>query len=206
MVRIWSVAELFADGGQPAALQTLQASNPIRALTCSALAFSPDSGRLAIATMARDANAFVPEAVQIWDIASHGGQRIATFEDHSKAVTDVSFVGDANTVCTISHDATLKTWDLAESTSFDVIDGVDWRSGFSYGENGMLIYQDFADGKIRSWNATERQSRAFLDAEGKYSRIGFSSNGRFLGGVTHDEQGLLVWDLADGRTGPLDRS
>ena len=198
-VRIWHVAELFADGGQPAELRTRRASNPIRALTCSALAFSPDSERLAIATMAQDANAFVPEAVQIWDIASHGGQRLAVFEDHSQAVTDVSFVGDANTVCTVSCDATLKTWDLAESTSFDVIDGVDWRSGFSYGENGMLIYQNFADGKTRSWKASERQSREFLDAEGSYSRIGFSSNGRFVGGVTHDEQALLVWDAAAGK-------
>ncbi len=169
----------------------LKTSTPVRAL-----AVSPDSKKLAIATALRSAVS-VPEAVQVWDIASQKAQRIAVFEDHSKAVTDIAFVGSGNMISTVAHDLTLKTWDLTESRAYDVIDGVEWRSGFGYGSDGSIIYQDRAEGKIRSWDVARRESRSILDAENSYSRLGFSSNGRFLAAVTHDEDRLRVWDLKD---------
>ena len=194
-VRIWNVADLFstdsfAADDEPAPVWTLRMSNPVRALDISS-----DSKRLAVATALRSA-LLVPEAVQVWDIASR--ERMAVFEDHSKAVIDVAFIGDGNTIGTISDDQTLKTWDLTESRAYDVIDGVEWRSGFSYDRDGSVIYQDRTEGKIRSWNRTQRESHSFLDADNGYSRLGFSSNGRFLAAVTQEEDRLRVWDLADG--------
>ena len=193
VARIWSVAELFNNNlsgvdDEPETLQTLHASNPIRAL-----AFSPDSTKAVITTTLRSA-AFVPQAVQVWEIGS--GERIAVFEEHAKAVTDVVFIDD-NTIGTIAHDATLMTWNLTESRAFDVIHGVEWRSGVGYDLDGSVIYHDYAEGKIRRWDMALRESEPILDADNSYSRLAFSSNGRLLVAITQDERQLRVWDLED---------
>jgi hypothetical protein len=61
------------------------------------------------------------------------------FEDHSKAVMDVAFVGDGHTIGTVSDDLTLKTWDLTESRAYDVIDGVDGDPGLAMAGTAQLF-------------------------------------------------------------------
>ena len=65
------------------------------------VAFSPDSRRLATASLDR--------TVRIWDIETH--EQLAVLAGHEEAVWSVAFSPDGRNVVTASPDMTARIWD-----------------------------------------------------------------------------------------------
>ena len=93
-VRLWRTGEQ-----EPYGTFGLPDRGAIIAVT--AIAFSPDSGSLAIG--------YLDSSIEIWDVATP--KRMGTYVGHSGAITAIVFMKDGQNFATASHDRTLKFWE-----------------------------------------------------------------------------------------------
>jgi WD40 repeat protein/tetratricopeptide (TPR) repeat protein len=179
-VRFWDAATGAAQGGFVAHRELF-----------SALAFSPDSRR--VATCARDG------VVKVWDVAT----RQCTLEcaGHKQEwLTAVAFRPDGKRLASAAMGDGVREWDAA--TGQEVLPQISYRNGvrslaYSHDSRWLLALGD--DG-LRLWDAnTHEQIRHFEVRQGQYEQGGgsISPDGRFVAATS----GLVVriWETATGR-------
>jgi WD40 repeat protein/tetratricopeptide (TPR) repeat protein len=183
-IHLWRSDSLAAKD-PPRPLRTLLASAPV-----ASLAFSPDGTRL-VAGTAETNNMIIWE---LKNLEKEETETPITVHAHSRAVQDVKFGRDSNTVYSAGEDGYLKVWDLSNCQPYDTIRGVDPMSQVGYADDNTLIFNDH-QGMVQRWDVKARKRLTPLDKKSKYYRIALSDDGGYLAGVTHNDE-LRVWNLA----------
>ena len=158
-----------------------------------AVAFSPDSTRLALAS-----------AIGIWlyDVAT--GTEVALLGGHTGGVTSVAFSSDGTMLASGSEDETVKLWVVATHTNIATLrghtDGV-WSVAFS--PDGKLLASGAgdpvvhfpADNTVKLWDVATNTNIATLEGhEGRVSSVAFSPDGKMLAAGSDDET-VKLWDM-----------
>jgi serine/threonine protein kinase/WD40 repeat protein len=137
--RIWQVAtqrELWAIG---------QMYGP----AVSALAFSPDSKRLATAPHA-------DLSVRLWDAVT--GRPLTQLHGHSSLITGAVFSSDGTLLVTASLDQTARVWDAASGRLLRAYRGHTAGIGsLAVSPDNSRLATSAADGSVKLWDATQDQ-------------------------------------------------
>ena len=158
-----------------------------------AVAFSPDSTRLAVAS-----------AIGIWLYDVQTGTEFALFGGHTGGVTSVAFSSDGTLLASGSEDETVKLWVVATHTNIATLrghtDGV-WSVAFS--PDGKIIASGAgdpgirfpADNTVKLWDVETNTNITTLEGhEGRVASVAFSPDGKIIASGSDDET-IKLWDV-----------
>lgn len=166
----------------------------------SAVAFSPDGGRLVSASMDR--------TLVVWDAVR--GERLATLVGHEGGVTSLAWSPDGRRVVSGSWDDTVRMWDAASGDLVATLEGhTRGVSGVAWSPDGAHLASASGDRAIRLWDAATRKRIATLRGHAYgvtavcFSPDGtrlVSASGRYVEyPIREEEDALLLWDVASHR-------
>ena len=108
----------------------------------NAVAFSPDSRRLAAALADR--------TIVMWDL-EYGTRRV--FEGHRDLVHDVAFSPAGGLLASASYDRTVRLWDLSSTASRALRGHTDSVDSVAFSPSGSKLASGSRDGTVRVWRA-----------------------------------------------------
>jgi WD40 repeat protein len=129
-----------------------------------AVAFSPDSATLAIATGPCDFRLRSPEGeVWLWDVGTQ--KKRQTLHGHLRAVTSLAYSPDGRTLVTGSADATVRFWDAATGEEYAMLKGHKIAEGFdgltvAVSPDGKYLATGSADRTVKLWKLTSSKNDA----------------------------------------------
>ncbi len=120
-------------------------------------------------------------------------------QGHTKAVYDLDFNRDGSRLVSVSHDMTVRVWDVAAQAELfalsghtDLVVAVDWSPA------GDVIASGGYDGTLRLWSPVTGAALAVIEAGGGWvDDVAFNRDGSILASATRDGV-LRLWDLASG--------
>ncbi len=147
------------------------------------LAWSPDGVMLAVGG-----------ALGIW-LYSPGFEDIGLLKGHTKAVYSLAFSPDGSRLASVSHDRTVRIWDVASQTGLYMLEGhTDLVVTVAWSAANRIASGSY-DGTIRLWNPDTGEALGLLGThEGWVDEVVFSPDGSLLASVGHDGM-LRVWDV-----------
>jgi WD40 repeat protein len=161
----------------------------------SALAFSPDGGRLAEASLNRK--------VRLWDAAT--GELRHTLP-HDGAVLGVAFSPDGRRLASAGEEKIVRVWDATTGREVLGLRGHPGPGGcVAFSPDGHRLASASTDKTIRIWDATplwgdERQDALTITGHGDEIRcVAVSSDGRVASAGIGTS--VKVWDAATGEVG-----
>lgn len=168
-----------------------------------ALAWSPDSARLASSAM--DEN-----TVRLWDAAN--GRLARTLNVGSGWVRSVVFSPDGQLLASGGTDNIIRLWNAASGAELRQLSGhTDWIGGLAFSPDGATLASAARDGTVRLWDVASGQPRdgfsfqtpldATTNSREWASAVAFSPNGQHLAMSSTDN---LV-RLLDPATGAVER-
>jgi WD40 repeat protein len=168
------------------------------------VAFSPDGTLLATASHDR--------TVRLWDVATGQTTRILTGRTSrsltgrtSRSLTGdtgylygVAFSPDGTLLAAISHDRTVRLWDVATGQTTRILTG--HMFGVAFSPDGTLLATTGEDRIIRLWDvATGQTTRTLTGHTNMVHRVAFSPDGSLLATTSYDGT-VRLWDVATGQT------
>ena len=106
-------------------IRSISTGSPI-----SAVAFSPDGGRIAAALS--------DNTVGVWDVAD--GEELHRLSGHEMVVSDVEFSADGNTLASSSADTTVRLWDAATGQLIHALQAhIDYVIKLSFSPDGARL-------------------------------------------------------------------
>lgn len=116
---------------------------------------------------------------------------------HTKAIYDMAFSPDGSQLASVSHDMTVRIWDIASQTEQHTLEGhTDLVVAVDWSPDGSTVVSGAYDGTLRAWNPATGEA---LGVIGKHSGwvddVAYNPAGTLLASVGHDGQ-LRVWDAA----------
>ncbi len=162
----------------------------------TAVAFSPDAGRLATAS--------ADGTTLIWDIAQAGPgntltQPALTLSGHTAEVTDVTFSPDGAQVATAGRDDNIIIWDAQSGQALSTLTGhEDSVRDVAFSPDGAELFSAGSDMTARIWDVAAGAER--LTLEGHTDRItdlALTPDGARLATASWDGT-VKVWDAVSG--------
>ena len=162
----------------------------------SALAFSPEGGRLAVGT--EDGQVSVYDTDTWW--------RVSVGIEHS-GLWHLTFTGDGEHLVTSAHypETRIRTWDVATSqlrweVDLSVLSGYGaWANHIAVDPQGERVAWAEEGGSVRVWSLRERRELLRLEGHtGNVWRVQFSGDGQTLVSGAWDRT-VRLWDLVSGR-------
>lgn len=177
------------------------AAVPVRAQESDPLALTQTLGRGAVRSVEWSPDGemiAVGGALGLW-LYTPELQDIARLQGHTKAVYDIAFSPDSARIATVSHDMTVRTWDVRAFEPLLVMEGhenlvvaIDWHP------TAPLIVSGAYDGTLRLWNADTGEPGLVLRGhDGWISDVMFSPDGAQIASTGYDGT-LRIWDTASG--------
>ncbi|OSX66179.1 hypothetical protein POSPLADRAFT_1077562, partial [Postia placenta MAD-698-R-SB12] len=178
IICIWNVAT-------GALIRTLQSLPPSTGL---ALAFSQEGNLLALGMS--------DNLVRIRRVEGHVLASPSDFEGHEEAVTSVVFFQGAKYLASGSHDASVRIWDVGNSSCYKILTGhTDSVHGVAASPGGDYIASSSWDKTIRLWDYRTGETLAVLrDHTNTVQSVSFTHNStRLVSGS--DDHTIRTWDL-----------
>jgi eukaryotic-like serine/threonine-protein kinase len=184
---------LASAGGSGTKLWDLASGKLLAAFTSApsirpVLAFSPDGQNLAVEQ---------GNAVKLMDVATR--QELRTLTGHRNVVTGIAFGPDKRTLGSVSHDGTLKLWDLSTLQAPTTIRVPSTRMCLAFSPDGRTVATGGQYFRVDLWDpATGAHKGALEMQEGEHSEwafsVSFSPDGKTLAVGGH--QGMLkLWSM-----------
>jgi WD40 repeat protein len=147
-----------------------------------AIAFSPDSQRLAMGTRVIDST------VYLYDVAD--AKLIASFDGHGSFIHDVTFSPDGGLIASASNDQTIRVWETESQTQLTVLRGhTDAVKCVAFTRGGERLMSGSLNGELYEWNPYRSEpggwpltvpSAVAAPNSSRYSRASFSPDGKYL--------------------------
>lgn len=156
----------------------------------NALAFSPDSAKLA--------SAGYDGTIRLLDMEQK--KETAVWTGHEGLVYRVVFSPDGTRVASAGQDGTVRIWDVATGKQVLRIDGHSGRVfGVAYRPDGKVIASAGDDRIVRLWDpATGKQLQTLEGHENDISNLVFSQDGTQLATSSLDRT-ARIWDVVSGK-------
>jgi serine/threonine-protein kinase len=163
----------------------------------TAVVFSPDGSRLAIASQ---------RSVRIWD-TSTGHQRAALALNTSHGMS-LAFMPDGKTLATLTGNDMIRTWDIGSGKQLEPRHSPSETTAVALAPDGRsAVFADkpgSAEPRLRLWDLTENRQRVSLGPSGAGSFVTYAANGKCLvvgnrnlvAGVKSE---LVLWDPGTGK-------
>jgi WD40 repeat protein len=160
----------------------------------TALAFSPDGGRLASASLGR--------SVSLWDTTN--GELLRPLP-HEGNVLGVAFSPDGRRLASAGENKTVHVWDAATDREVLGLHGhTDLCGCVAYSPDGWRLASAGHDGTIRVWDATPlregegQETLTFARHDHEVRSAAVSPDGRWVASCGNGAL-VTVWDAATGR-------
>jgi eukaryotic-like serine/threonine-protein kinase len=157
----------------------------------NAVAFSPDSKRLASASD--------DGPVRLWDAAT--GSTVALLRGHAGRVLQVGYSPDGKQLASYSGDGTVRLWDVTTNQVDAIL-----RGGFRWpcciAPSGMQLVSGGKDGKLSMWDTATGEVRAAWKGHSRsVEAVAFSPDGtRVVSSGAYSDNSVGLWDAATGRS------
>ena len=147
------------------------------------IAYSPDGGRLAVAS-----------GIGIWIYDAFTGAEVALFRGHTRSVLSVAYSRDGRTLATTSSDNTVRLWDAATGTLKNTLTGGVYSVAYSP-DGSTLATGGYRDARL--WDATTGILKNTLEHTNSATKVIFSPDGSTL--ATRGFNGTVrLWDTITG--------
>ena len=150
------------------------------------VAWSPDGEILAVGG-----------ALGIW-LYTPEFEDIGRMTGHTKAVYGMAFSPDGSQIASVSHDMTVRVWDIESQTERHTMEGhTDLVVAVAWNPDGKTVVSGSYDGTIRQWNPDTGEALGVLGEHDDWvDDLAFSADGSQLASVGHDGM-LKVWDVSN---------
>jgi len=199
-VKVWNLATraeipALAQPGEQEQVEALRPRDE-QIVWPSAVAFSPDGKRIAMACKDR--------TVRVKDTGS--GEELLVLRGHRAGVLAVVFRPTGGQIATAGSDGAVKTWDADSSREVLVCRGHGREvTAVAFSRDGQRLASASADGSVRVWDAARCQSLlAFRGHADGVNAVAFSPDGSTIASAGSDKA-VRLWEAATGkeRIGPL---
>jgi WD40 repeat protein len=142
----------------------------------------------------------VPPAIQLFDVKS--GTQKMQLVGHMKPITSVAFSPDGSKLASLSHDKTLRLWNVATGKLLKAleVERSMYRSWMRFSPNGKLLATSGHGSKsVSLWDVKKGHRKFQLQMEAASTpSLDFSSDSRLL--VSGTAGAIYFWDSQTGKT------
>jgi WD40 repeat protein len=161
---------------------------PHQSLVVSALAYSPDGRKLAVAVR--------KEGVWLWDLATRKPTHLwKGLAGDWKGDTHVAFNPEGTLLAGGSLEGPVRLWNPETGKEMAVLTGHDGCSrDVAFRPDGKQLASAGEDGTVRLWDVASRQLTAVLRGSSDLYRLAYSADGRLLAAGGGDKA-VRVWEV-----------
>ena len=152
----------------------------------SAIAYSPDGNRLAVANN-----------IGIWIYDAHSLVELDLLTGHTETTTSTAFSPDSQTLASSSYDETVRLWDVNTGTLKSTLTGhTKWINSIAFSPDGTILAGGSSDKAVHLWDPVSGEHKATLVGHTRtITTIAFSPDSKTLASGAWDNT-VRLWDLA----------